>query len=266
MSPYLALLRARFRLLLHYRAAALAGIATQIGFGLILTSAFAAFYGSDQVSRQMLPLSLPNLMTYLWLGQALLGLLPWRMDGEVKAMVTSGGLAYELLRPVDLYGLWFSRAIALRTAPVLLRAIPLLILAGWLFGLSLPPSIEAAGLWTVGLAGAVALSAACTVLMSISLLWTLSGEGVQFAMPAFASFFSGHLLPLALFPDWAGRMIALLPFRGLMDTPHRLWIGTLEGAEAWGAIAHQWVWVALLVVVGRFLLSRGLTRVVIQGG
>lgn len=264
MRPLWAVFRARFKLLLQYRTAAFAGLVTQVCFGLVLTGVMTAFYRGTGAAGA--PLALEEVVTYIWLGQAMLGLLPWRMDGEVRAMVTTGGLAYELLRPVDLLSWWMARAVALRTAPVLLRAVPLLLLAGTLFGMKAPVDGAALGLWLLGLAGAVALSAAFTVLMSISLLWTLSGDGMQYAMPGLASLLSGHLLPLPLFPDWARPAVEFLPFRGLMDTPHRLWLGSLDGVEAWAAIAHQWLWAGALLVGARIALGRGLRRVVIQGG
>lgn len=267
MRPLRAIFAARFRVLLQYRAAALAGIGTQIFFGLVITAALTAFYESAAfVEGAAPPLTLPQVITYVWLGQAMLALLPWRMDGEVRAMIASGGIAYELLKPVDLQTLWLARAVALRTAPVMLRAAPLLLVAMLCFGLQPPPTWEAGALWLLGILGAVALSAALTVVINISLLWTLSGDGIVFLMPAMSSLLSGHLLPLPLFPDWAQTALRWQPFRGLMDTPHRLWIGDLTGVEAWLAIGHQWLWVALLCVGSRLVLSRGLRRVVVQGG
>ena len=58
-----------------------------------------------------------QVASYVWLGQALLAMLPWNVDAEIRAMIRSGAVAYELCRPIDLYGLWFARALAQRTAP-----------------------------------------------------------------------------------------------------------------------------------------------------
>lgn len=265
MKPYLAILAARFRVLWQYRAAALAGLMTQIFFGLVIIAGLTAFYQSAN-SPALLPLSLAQTVTYVWLGQAMLTVLPWRMDPDVKAAVTSGGLAYELLRPLHLCSLWFARALALRAAPLVLRAAPLLVIATLFLNLQAPPSILSAFLWAAGLVGAIALGAALTLLMSISLLWTLSGEGAQFIMPAMANLFSGLLIPLPLFPDWAQTIIGVLPFRGLMDTPNRLWLGDLNGLNAFDALLHQWLWIAGLLLLAEGLLRIGLRRVVIQGG
>lgn len=263
MKPLWSLVTARFRLLLQYRTAALAGVATQLFFGFVMVSAMRAFYGAAGANE---PMPLGQAVSYIWLGQAFFALLPWRGDADVLALVSSGGLAYELLRPVDLYSWWFARAVALRTASVVLRAIPLIVVAWLWLGLEAPPSAAAAWGWGVAMIGAVALVAAVTVLMNISLLWTLSGEGVQFILPVLVVALSGQLLPLPLYPDWAQALLMVLPFRGMLDTPLRLWLGHLEGGAAMWAIMHQWMWTIALVLLGRMLLARGLRRVVIQGG
>jgi ABC-2 type transport system permease protein len=60
--------------------------------------------------------------------------------------------------------------------------------------------------------------------------------------------------------------IAALPFRGLIDTPFRIYLGVLNGAEAGAALLHQFAWTAVLVLAGRMLLDRGIRRLVVQGG
>ena len=100
MNSYLAVLKARFRLLLQYRAAALAGLGTQIFWGLMRVMIFTAFYHSTTATP---PISLADTVTYLWLIQAMLLLLPWRLDAEIQGMIRDGTVAYELVRPIDLY-------------------------------------------------------------------------------------------------------------------------------------------------------------------
>ena len=48
MRPYRAAFAARFQLMLQYRAAALAGFATQCWWGGLKVMIFAAFYGEEQ--------------------------------------------------------------------------------------------------------------------------------------------------------------------------------------------------------------------------
>ncbi len=99
MRAYWAILGARFRTLLQYRAAAAAGFATQLFWGMIRMMVFEAFYRSTSVPQ---PMSYPEVVAYIWLGQAMIAMFPWNIESDLKAMIRTGGVAYELVRPLDL--------------------------------------------------------------------------------------------------------------------------------------------------------------------
>lgn len=263
MTPYLAILSARFRMLLQYRAAALAGLGTQLFWGLIRVMVYEAFYRSSSAPQ---PMSLEDTVTYLWLTQAMLHLIPFRLDAEISAMVRDGTLVYELARPMDLYWAWYARAIAMRTAPTLLRALPMFALALPFLGMRLPPSPWSFLAFLVAIGGAVLLTSAVTTLANISLLWTLSGQGVSSALQVAVMFLAGMYVPLPLLPDWAQAILTVLPFRGIMDVPFRLWSGDIPPAEAPLLVVQQIAWTAAFVAVGRWVLGRGTRRLVVQGG
>ena len=94
MRAYAAILRGRLAVLFQYRAAALAGLATQVFWGIVKIMILTAFYAQ---SASGLPLSLAQAITFVWLGQALLQLLPWNMDREIEAQVKNGNVAYDLV-------------------------------------------------------------------------------------------------------------------------------------------------------------------------
>jgi ABC-2 type transport system permease protein len=219
-------------------------------------------------------MTFPQVVSYIWLGQALLAMLPWNADADVRAMVRSGAVAYELCRPIDLYSLWYSRAVAWRTAPTVLRAVPMCMIAS--LGLPLmgldewrlapPPSIASGIAFGATLMCTLFLGCALTTLINISLLWTISGEGAVILMTTLVTFFSGMIVPLPLFPDWAQPIVKALPFAGLIDLPFRVFTGHIPPRDAFSVLTHQLLWTAALVLVGRWLLTRGLRRLVVQGG
>ena len=263
MTPYRAVLSSRFRMLLQYRAAALAGIVTQLFFGIVRTMIFDAFYRSSRVQQ---PIGRDDVVTYIWLGQAFLMLTILDADRDVAEMIRGGNVAYELVKPVDLYWLWFARAVSGRAAPLALRAVPILALAAFWHGLRGPASVTGAILFAVALAGGLLLAASLVAVMTISMVWTISGEGISRLMAPLVFFFSGIVVPLPLFPDWMQRGLAALPFRGLIDTPFRIYIGQLHDASALAALANQAVWIVVLVAAGRIMLARSLRRLVVHGG
>jgi ABC-2 type transport system permease protein len=271
LRPYLAIVSARFRVLLQYRAAALAGLWTQMFFGLVFLGVFEGFYRSSTAAR---PMTFPQIASYVWLGQALLGMLPWNADADVRAMVRSGAVAYELCRPIDLYALWYARALAWRTAPTVLRGLPMCVIAAFclpLVGLgewrlAPPPSFASAVAFAATLVCTLLLGCAMTTLINISLLWTIAGDGAVILMTALVTFFSGMLIPLPLFPDWAQPIVQALPFAGLVDLPFRVFTGHIPARASVAVVQRQLLWTLALVLCGRWLLSRGLRRVIVQGG
>lgn len=270
-DPYLALLSARYRMMLQYRSAALAGAVTQVFWGFVRIMILLAFYRS---SRAEPPMDFADVVTYVWLGQAFLALLPWNHDLELEKQIREGGVAYELLRPVDLYALWTTRVAATRVASASLRAIPIVVLAGAIlpalgydaWRLAAPASVPAAGLFALSMIVALGLGCAITTLVHVSLLWTLSGDGVARLMPSLVTVFSGMVIPLPLFPDWAQPLLELLPFRGLVDVPFRIYTGDIAVAEAGRAIVLCAGWWVVLVALGRAWLRRGQRALVLQGG
>ncbi len=266
MKAYLAIVRTRFLLLLQYRLAALAGMCAPLLFGTVIVMVFETFYRSASAAQ---PMSYAQTVTYVWLGQALLTVQPWSGDSEIMRMIRSGDVAYELCRPFNLYGYWFARALALRTAPMMLQAGPILTFAAILPGkyrVEPPASPAALGCSLVLLAGAILISAAITNLMNIATLYSIAGEGIIRLVPALVILLSGSIVPIALFPPAIQKVLHFLPFSGIVDTPQRFYIGLSSPANLLPFLAHQLLWTAVLVLAGEWLLSRAMERVVVQGG
>ena len=204
-------------------------------------------------------MTVDEVVTYIWLGQAFIMLLPWNIDREIHNLIRSGHVGYELLRPVDLYNLWFSRAMAYRTAPTLLRAVPLLTLALLFFGMGLPASPEAGLAFALSMIGALLISCAFTTLVNVTMMWTVSGQGAANMAGIAVTIFTGMVVPIPFFPEWAQTVMEVLPFRGHRryalppiprSHPHQ------RGALPPGPPAC--VDGIALVLAGRWVLSRGL--------
>lgn len=271
--PYASAFSARFQLVMQYRAAALAGFVTQCWFGGVKAMVYAAFYANAQAAADA-PITLSQTLTYTWLAQALLALLPWAPDPDVVADVRSGGVGYDRLRPVDAYALWYSRGLAWMVARAIPRAalmlafaglfLPLVGLADWAW--KPPANTVQAGLCAVSTLFALALSAAMIMLVNLLVVATMNGRGIQILIVPVVTLFSGNLVPLALFPDWARTALLVQPMAGLFDIPCRIYFGALTGSAAWAGIGLQLVWSLVLIGMGRAWMDRLMTRLEVQGG
>jgi ABC-2 type transport system permease protein len=269
--PYLAAFRARFLLMLQYRVAALAGFATQCWWGAIRIMVFAAFYGAHSAAA---PISLANAVTYVWLGQALLALLPWVADPEIGQAVRTGGVGYDFLRPLDAYGFWYARTLGWMLARALPRAVLMVLAAGIvlpLVGLGAwawrPPSgMVAALLFVPAFALMTALGATVLMLANIVVTASLNERGVNAVLTPVVIVFSGSLLPLDFFPDALRPFLHMQPLAGLVDIPFRIYFADLRGGAAIQGLALQAGWTLVLIGVGRLAMGRMMRRLEMQGG
>lgn len=262
MRPYLAMLKTRLRLHLQYRVAALAGAGTQVFWGLVRMMIFTAFYASASTGQ---PMNLTQVVSYIWLGQAFILLTLLGPDGELQQMIRSGNVACEFIRPVDLYTMWYIRHLAKVAAPAAMRSIPILLLAtvmGWLVWPDVPTALAAGA----AIVGGALLAAAISTLMTLSIFWTLSSQGIRAVLNTATFVFSGMTVPLPLLPKAIQPLLAAMPFRGLADLPFRLFTRQLP-LEHWPAVlGQQLAWTAALMLLGRWVMARATRRVVVQGG
>lgn len=263
MRSYLSIFKARILSLFQYRLAAIAGICTQIFWGIIKVMIITAFYAQSIKSQ---PISLLQAITFIWLGQAFLQLLPWNIDKELEEQVRGGNVVYELARPLNLYWFWFSRSMAMRIVPTILRSIPLFLIVSLFFDFSSPISWNAAFYFFVSIIFAALLSSAITTIVIISLFWTISGEGIKRLLPSIVMIFSGMIVPLPLFPKWSQLFLDIQPFRGLIDIPCRLYTGVIPTEDAFFYLGFQFFWVLIFVFLGKYLMNKAIKRFVIQGG
>lgn len=263
MTRYLAIMRARIVTLLQYRAAAFAGLCTQVFWGLIRIIVFTAFFTQ---AGQLESITLTQTICFIWIGQAFFQLIPYNIDKELEWQIKTGHVAYELVRPLDLYWHWFARAFAMRLVPTLMRCLPLFILAALFFNLPAPVSLSAGLAFTLSCLIATLLSTSITTLLMISLFWTLSGEGILRLAPHFVMLLSGMFVPIPLFPEWMQPFLLLQPFRFLVDIPCRLYTGMIPAEEAFAYIACQIAWTCAFILTGKLLMRRATSSLVIQGG
>jgi ABC-2 type transport system permease protein len=272
--PYIAAFASRFMQMLQYRTAALAGFATQCWWGGIKVMVFAAFYGGATAAGASASMSLAQAITYTWLAQGLLVLLPWLGDPEVAQAVRTGAVAYDRLRPVDAYALWFARSAGWIAARVLPRvalmaafamvALPLVGLGDWAW--QLPAGVAAGLAFALSAVFALLLSTSMVMLLNVAATAALNERGISAVATPVVIVFSGNLLPLAMLPDAWQTALLIQPLAGLMDIPARLYFGQLQGWQAIGGLGLQVFWIAVLVTLGHLAMGRTMRSLQVQGG
>ncbi len=263
MRSYLSAFRLRRRMELQYRGAMVGGIICQVVFGLILIALYRALYAGKP---QAMPLN--HVVTYVWLQQAFFRML-FATDPDLLDKIRSGSIAYDLCRPVSLYGFYYARIMAQKMTGSIMRAVPMLLFAAFLpegWGIAPPSSVPGLFLSMLALLlGLLCVSALENITMAFTMR-TLDPRGIQGMLNMLMMTFSGNILPLTLFPDSWQHVIAFLPYAQLLDAPIRLYTGDAIPPEAVRILPAQAGWVLVLTALGVWLWNRHQRRIVLQGG
>ena len=266
MKGYLSYFKSVLITRLQYKAAALAGLSTQFFWGFLYCMVYQAFYSHASIDS----INFRELICYVWLNQALFSLIIIRSkDGEIMASIKEGTVAYELCRPYDLYWWWYLKLIAKRYGAMVLRFIPVILLAVLLpapYNLTGPISLKAFLMFLTTLfLGSLIIVGINLIIHSLS-FFTMQDKGISSIINTVGELLAGFAVPLPLLPIAIIKISEYLPFRLVGDLPFRIYSGNISGAYAIKSIILQLIWVVLLIIIGKIIMQKALKKVSIQGG
>ena len=76
----------------------------------------------------------------------------------------------------------------------------------------------------------------------------------------------GTIIPIPLMPQWLQNILNYLPFRFVADLPLRIYIGNIDIKSALVYIGIGFVWLIIIVLLGKLLIAQASKKTVIQGG
>jgi ABC-2 type transport system permease protein len=255
--------RRAFSRSLAYRGAALAGLVTNLFFGMLRLAVLLALFGARENAQGF---TRADAITYTGLAQALLSGLSIFGWYDLMNTVQRGEITSDLLRPMDLFAFWLAQDAGRAVAQLLMRGIPILMLYALFFKLELPVGVTH---W-IAVSFSFLLSwlagFAFRFLVNLTAFWSPDARGIGRFAFTLMMFSTGFLMPLRFFPDWLQTLLAWTPFPSMLNTVIEIWLGVVTGADLTRALLIQGAWSVVLVVFCYALLARGTKRLVILGG
>ena len=268
MKSYLSYFKLRLLTNFQYRAAALAGLSTQVFFGFVYVFVYIALYQSNIGVNA--PMDLSHLVSYAWLGQAFLYLTyPYIADTELIEMIRDGNIAYELIRPQSFYLKFYIKIYTSRVAGVLLRFSPIIIMSLLLpkpYNLIFPSSIGSLIVFILALLLASLLITSLTLIIHILIMFLYDSRGIFTFYSVLAELFMGALIPLPFLPSFLRKISYVLPFRFISDFPYRVYTGDIPLKTGIYSLGLSLIWIIIIVYIGFLIARKALKKAVIQGG
>lgn len=267
MRKYLSFFRMRLLAGLQYRTAAVAGLSTQFVWGCMEILLYRAFWND---CPERFPMGLEALTSYIWLQQALLCVFAmWQWEHDLIDSVRDGTVAYELARPVNLYGMWMARTVALRLSRAALRCWPILLFSIMIpspYGLRIRIDLPTFLLFLLSICLMIAVVCGYVLVTYSFAFHMVDTNGIQVVSVAAADLLGGSIVPLPFLPEPLRSIASFSPFGSMQNVPLRIFGGSLAGSEAVRAVGLQAFWTLVLFVVGIILTHFGIRKTELAGG
>lgn len=265
-NTFSSILKMNVKQQFQYRTAAISGFITQLFFGFMQIALYTAFLRSGKSD-----FTIAQMASYIWLQQCFFTLFKyWDMcKFEITEKIVNGDVAYQLIRPMNLYNYWYQTIFTKSIGCFLMRSIPLALIVVWLpagIGLMMPVSGVNFLMFLVSAVIGALLVNAINMISYIITMFTLSPQGIFSFMTAVAGFFAGQVVPLPMLSEGVQRVFNFLPFRYVSDLPYRIYIGNINGKDALIQIGIQVVWLIGIVTLSKIIMNKKLNKIVVQGG
>lgn len=257
------MVRRSFQRQLTYRAATLAGLATNFFFGLLRVAVMVALYGAR---TEVAGLDLNDAITYTGLAQAVIAYLSIFGWYDLMRSVSSGEVAADLLKPLSYFRYWLALDLGRATVAFLMRGLTIMLFYALVFDITIPQGITQWGALVITLLLSWVLSFAWRFLVNLAAFWTPNALGVGRFAFGIAWVLSGFFMPLRFFPAWFQTFCHFTPFPSMVNTVMEIYLGLLTGSALAWALAVQLFWIVVLVTICQVTLRAGVRKLVIQGG
>jgi ABC-2 type transport system permease protein len=263
MTLFLRIVRLSFQQQLTYRAAILAGLATNFFFALLRVAVLVALYdGRDAVNG----LTLQGAISYVALSQAMIAFLFFFGTVEIMQSVYDGSIGSTLLKPFPLFLYWMASDLGRALVNLIGRGLLLLLVFSFFYPLIIPNRVEQWFFLPIALALGWLVSYAWRFLVNLAAFWTPDAVGFSRIAFTVSQLLSGFLMPLRIYPDWFADFCRMTPFAAMFNTTVEIYLGLLTGQQLLLALLSQLAWFILLVLLGQMVFTAGIRRLVIQGG
>lgn len=256
--------RRSFRRATRYRAATAAGVFTNTVFG-YLRAAILVVVAATAGGR-VRGYDATDLVTFAFVSQGFIMVVGVFGDRELSQRIRSGDIVIDLYRPADLQLWWLAIWLGNSAFQVLGRGVPPVVLGAVTYDLRWPDPWWHWPVFALSVLLASIIGFAVRFLASLTGFWLTDTRGVEQLTTMASNFFTGLLVPIALFPAWLEPVARVLPFAAMLQLPTEVYLGRHQGWGLAWVLGQQVLWVAALLGAGRLVLRSATRQLVVQGG
>jgi ABC-2 type transport system permease protein len=263
LVPYVEFSRVGFVNILAFRLRYFTGIITYFLNVTVYYFIWTAVYSGG---HPIAGYSLAQMITYVSVGWMIRSFYWNTIDQEMAYEVIEGKIAMDLIKPVSVQWMWIFRAMGESAFRLGLLTLPTAVVVALVFPVQGPASRGDFILFLIAVLGSFFLMGAINFMIGTCAIPLKSILALIRAKYWLIELLSGLLIPMAFFPEQIQKVLAWLPFEHIAYTPLQIYLGKLDRSQALRALATEWFWVAVLLVLAHLWWNRSLRDITIHGG
>jgi ABC-2 type transport system permease protein len=263
MSMYIEMIRVRFLMMLAYRTNYYSGIliySINIGAYYFLWS---AIYGGKEQIQGLSVIQMTTYVAVAWMARAF---YYNNIDREIAAEIKDGKVAIEMIRPYNYLGMKTMQALGEGIFRLLFFSVPGMIIVALIFPVRFDASFSTWMFFFVSLVFSFIVNTHINLLTGMMAFFLFNNSGLIRAKRVVIDLFSGLLLPISFYPDWAEGLMSYLPFQAISYVPSMIFTGGFVGQEIYNALLLQAFWVFILLIPIYLLWLLAKKHLIVQGG
>ena len=263
MKAYLFVAKVRIQSALAYRFNVISTISIQCLLMFAMACCWKAAYGG---TGNVSGVGEREMLTYTTISVIMGNLLTMGVEGRIESSVRSGSVALDMLKPVNIYGIYLAEDLGDMAVAFFQTAVPLFLIGSALFGLPAPASSVHVILFLVSFAVGYLINWMLAALLGMCAFKTIVMGPIRNVKGFVMKLLSGSVIPLWFFPDGVRVVLECLPFVNIYQLPLGIYIGRYTFGEMLLRTVLQLFWCAALWLIFHAVQKKAAAAVLIQGG
>ena len=232
---------------------------------IMITTAFfwKALFGGSTIGNGI---NADSMMIYTVMSSALSVMFTTGVERRIQQSVEKGSIATDMMRPVNVFGMFLAEDIGSLTALLAQNLLPILLIGGLLVRVPEIASVNAVPLFAASLLLSMAINWLLAAIFGMWAFTAVSMDALFQVKKHLIRLLSGSIIPVWFFPEWLQSILNLLPFVYIYQLPLDIYIGAVTEGEICRRMLIQTAWVIGLAAAFWFLSKRVLKKVMVQGG
>ena len=214
---------------------------------------------------QSLALNHEETIRYIIVATLLSTVMECNVIQWINTEIQTGNIANQLIRPMDFRTMIFSKHFGTTLIKTLLYCIPLCIVTG--VGFQKPIVCDGQlGFGFISIIFAFFIQFLYSLIIGLMAFWLIVTWPLNMLLAAIYKLLSGSWIPVAMFPDFLGKINDFLPFRAIYSIPVTIITTPMSQDSIIRNLIVQIVWIVILYIVMTVTWRIGKKKLIVQGG